>query len=111
VLSPPERRRYAQDIASKDLDAQVKVLRQWLTSHNSKPFDADLSYKLYQSTFGAIAGKIKSKKRLSFITNGALTSLPPHLLITSDPKGKTSNDQDWIVRSYAITVLPTVASL
>ena len=87
------------------------MLRQWLTSHNSKPFDADLSYKLYQSTFGAIAGKIKSKKRLSFITNGALTSLPPQLLITSDPTGKTLKDQDWLVRSYAITVLPTVASL
>jgi CHAT domain-containing protein len=98
-------------VASKDLDAQVKVLRQWLTSHNSKPFDAELSYKLYQSTFGAIADKIGSKKRLSFITNRALTSLPPQLLMTSDPTGKTLKDQDWLVRKYAITVLPTVASL
>ena len=111
VLSPPERRRNAQDIASKDLDAQVKELRQWLTSHDFTPFDAELSYKLYQSTFGAIADKIASKRRLSFITNGALTSLPPQLLITSDPTGKTLKDQDWLVRSYAITVLPTVASL
>jgi CHAT domain-containing protein/Tfp pilus assembly protein PilF len=98
-------------VASKDLDAQVKVLRQWLTSHDFKPFDAELSYELYQSTFGAIADKIKSKRRLSFITNGALTSLPPQLLITSDPTGKTLKDQDWLVRSFAITVLPTVASL
>ena len=98
-------------VASKDLDAQVKVLRQWLTSHDFKPFDADLSYKLYQSTFGAIGDKIGSKRRLSFITNGALTSLPPQLLITSDPTGKTLKDQDWLVRKYAITLLPTVASL
>ena len=98
-------------IASKDLDAQIKVLRQWLTSHDFKPFDAELSYKLYQSTFGAIGDKIGSKTRLSFITNGALTSLPPQVLITSDPTGKTFKDQDWLVRTYAITVLPTVASL
>ena len=98
-------------VASKDLDAQVKVLRQWLTSHDFKPFDAELSYKLYQATFGAIADKIGSKTRLSFITNGALTSLPPQVLITSDPTGKTLKDQDWLVRKYAITVLPTVASL
>ena len=98
-------------VASKDLDAQVRVLRQWLTSHDFKPFDAELFYKLYQSTFRAIADKIGSKRRLSFITNGALTSLPPQLLITSDPTGKTLKDQDWLVRSYAITVLPTVASL
>jgi CHAT domain-containing protein len=29
----------------------------------------------------------------------------------SDPTGKTLKDQDWLVRSYAITVLPTVTSL
>ena len=98
-------------IASKDLEAQVKALREWLTSHNTKPFDAELSYKLYQSTFGAIVDKLRSKNRLSFITNGALTSLPPQILITSDPTEKTLKDQDWLVRSYGITVLPTVASL
>jgi CHAT domain-containing protein/tetratricopeptide (TPR) repeat protein len=98
-------------VAAKDLDAQVKTLRSWLSSADDRRFDAALSYKIYQSTFGAIADKIASKKRLSLITNGALTSLPPHLLITSDPTGKTLKDQAWLVRSYAITILPTVASL
>jgi tetratricopeptide (TPR) repeat protein len=98
-------------VASKDLDTEIMELRQWLISAGSKPFDTALSYKIYQSTFGPIAGKIASKKRLSLITNGALTSLPPQLLITSDPTGKTLKNQAWLVRSYAITVLPTVASL
>jgi CHAT domain-containing protein len=92
-------------VAAKDLDAEVKTLRQSLTSDNEEPFDAMLSYKIYQSTFGAIADKIASKKRLSLITNGALTSLPPQLLITSDPTGKALKDQAWLVRSYAITIL------
>jgi hypothetical protein len=98
-------------VAAKDLDAGVKILRQSLTSDGSKRFDTPLSYQIYQETFGAIADKIASKKRLSLITNGALTSLPPQLLVTSDPTGKTLKDQAWLVRSLAITVLPTVASL
>ena len=98
-------------VAAKDLDAEVKTLRQSLASDGSKPFDTALSYKIYHSTFGAIADKITSKKRLSLITNGALTSLPPQLLIMTDPAGKTLKEQAWLVRSYAITVLPTVASL
>ena len=97
-------------IAAKDIDADVKALRP-LSVDDSKPFDTALSYKIHQSTFGAIIDKIASKKRLSLITNGALTSLPPQLLITSDPTGKTLKDQAWLVRSYAVTVLPTVASL
>jgi CHAT domain-containing protein len=48
---------------------------------------------------------------LSFILNGALTSLPPQVLITTDPKGKDLASVDWIVRKYAITVLPSTASL
>ena len=75
-------------VAAKDFDAEVKALRP-LSSNDSRPFDTALPYQIYESTFGAVADKIASKKRLSLITNGALTSLPPQLLITSDPTGKT----------------------
>jgi CHAT domain-containing protein len=98
-------------ISTNELDAQVKALRETLTSNGSKRFDAELSYKIYQETFGAITDKLGSKKRLSIITNGALTSLPPQLLVMSDPTAKKLKDQEWLVRQYAITVLPAVASL
>ncbi len=52
-----------------------------------------------------------ARKRLTIIANGALTSLPPALLVTKDPSGKTLKDLDWLIRSHAITVLPSVASL
>jgi CHAT domain-containing protein len=48
---------------------------------------------------------------LSFVFNGALTSLPPQLLVTSDPTGKALKDVDWLLRTHAVTVLPSVASL
>ena len=97
-------------IPALDLDAQVRTLRAWLTDPR-KRFDPALAYKIYQETFAAFADKIGSKKRLSIVTNGALTSLPPQLLITKDPIGKKLKELDWLIRSHAITLLPSVASL
>jgi len=91
-------------VAAEDLDTDVKILRKWLTA-DDKPFDTALSYKIYQSTFSAIADKIGAKKRLSLITNGALTSLPTQLLITSDPTGKTLKNQDWLVRGILVGIV------
>jgi CHAT domain-containing protein len=97
-------------VSAGELDAQVKNLRGWLTDPRQR-FDPGLAYKIYQATFAAFADKIASKQRLSIVTNGALTSLPPQLLITKDPSGKKLKDSDWLIRSHAITVLPSVASL
>jgi CHAT domain-containing protein len=97
-------------ISARDLDAQVRSLRTWISDPRQR-FDPALAYKLYHETFGAFAEKIASKKRLSIVTNGALTSLPPQLLITKDPSGKSLKEMEWLVRSHAITVLPSVASL
>ena len=98
-------------ITAKDLTEQIKQLRQSLTFDVDRPFDASVAHKMYQETFGPVAGKIRGKKRLSVVANGALTSLPLQLLVTRDPSGKSLKDIDWLVRSYAITVLPSVYSL
>ena len=97
-------------ISSQGLDAQVQALRSGLTDPATQ-FDPALAFKIYQETFGAFADTIAAKKRLSVVTNGALTSLPPQLLVTKDPSGKNLKEVDWLVRSYAITILPSVASL
>jgi CHAT domain-containing protein len=99
------------NITAKDVEAQVKALRASITDEAKPPFDVQASYRLYQSVFGAFADKIASKKRLSVVTNGALTSIPLQLLVTKDPAGKKLKDVDWFVRSHAITILPSVASL
>ena len=98
-------------IASKDINEQVKLLRQSLTFDVDKQFDASLAHTIYQETIGSFADKLQGKKRLSIVTNGALTSLPLQLLITHDPSGKSLKDMDWLVRSYVITNLPSIASL
>ncbi|MFB9265067.1 CHAT domain-containing protein, partial [Bradyrhizobium erythrophlei] len=96
---------------SKQLGEQVLQLRQSLTFYTDKPFDAALAHKIYQETFGPIATKLKDKKRLSVIANGALTSLPFGLLVTSDPTGKSLKETNWLIKPYAITILPSVYSL
>jgi tetratricopeptide (TPR) repeat protein len=98
-------------ITAKDLSEEIKSLRSSLTFDIDKPFDAQLAFKIYQQTFGAIADKLHGQTRLSVVTNGALTSLPLQLLVTKDPSSKPLKDIDWLVRSYAITNLPSVASL
>jgi CHAT domain-containing protein len=60
---------------------------------------------------GPIEEIIAQKTRLSFIFDGALTSLPPQVLITTDRDGGDLNSVDWLIRKYAVTVLPSVGSL
>ena len=69
------------------------------------------AYRVYRQTFGPIAEKLAGKTRLSVFANGALTSIPFSILITSDPQGKKLKDEDWLIKSYAVTVLPSIYSL
>jgi tetratricopeptide (TPR) repeat protein len=98
-------------VTSKVLNDQISVLRQSLTFAVDRPFDAALAYEVYQETFGPIASHFASKKRISVIANGALTSIPLQLLVIRDPTGKSLKNVDWLVKSAAITVLPSIYSL
>jgi tetratricopeptide (TPR) repeat protein/CHAT domain-containing protein len=98
------------EISGPELDTRVTALRARLTNERQR-FSPELSYRIYQTTFGVFADQIAAKKRLSVVTNGALTSLPLQLLVTVDPRGKTLKQVDWLVRSHAVTILPSVASL
>ena len=98
-------------VSAEDVSKAVAMLRVALDPEFSKPFDLAAAHQLYQQVLGPIKELISEKTRLSFVLNGALTSLPPQVLITSDPGGKDLASVDWLVRKYAITVLPSVASL
>jgi hypothetical protein len=54
---------------TRTLDEEVETLRQSLTFTKDEPFDATLSYTVYQQTFGPIAEKIVGKTRLSVFAN------------------------------------------
>ena len=98
-------------VTTKMLDEGIKQLRQSLTFNTERPFDAALAYKLFQQTFGPVATRIADKKRLSIVSNGALTSIPFGLLVTSDPRSKPLKEVDWLIKPHSITVLPSIFSL
>ena len=72
------------------------------------PFQTAAAYALYQSLFAPIADKIKGKAKLSILPHGPLNSLPLGMLITSDPAGKALKDQDFLIKSHAITIIPSI---
>jgi hypothetical protein len=107
---PKDRAEWKQlAITSSDLTDEVARLRVTLDPESTKPFNSVLAYKLYQQTFAPIEEFFSGKTLLSFVLSGALTSLPPHALMTRDPRDLAS--VDWLARGYAVTVLPSAASL
>jgi tetratricopeptide (TPR) repeat protein len=96
-------------VSAEDVSKAVGILRTGLDS--LKPFDRKLAYQLYRQVLGPTEEIISKKTRLSFVLDGALTSLPPQVLITSDPDGKDLVSLNWLIRKYAVTVLPSIASL
>jgi CHAT domain-containing protein/tetratricopeptide (TPR) repeat protein len=97
-------------VSADQVSKTVSGLRALLESA-ARPFDPKLSFALYRQVLEPVADIIRSKQRLSVVVNGALTSLPPQVLVTSDPAGKALKDVDWLIRRYSITILPSVASL
>jgi CHAT domain-containing protein len=98
-------------VTAENVAKSVEGLRIGLNPDAPKPFDRKLAYQLYQQLLGSIEEIISHKTRLSFVLDGALTSLPPQVLITTDPNGKDFASLAWLVRKYAVTVLPSIASL
>ncbi len=84
-------------------------------------FDRQAAFDLYKTLFGdpAIQAVIGSKPTWLVIPSGALTTLPPALLVTAPPPGGTAGDASpeqmrvtaWLARSRAIGILPAVGSL
>ena len=97
--------------SADDVSKLVGFLRSGLNPDASKQFDRNRAYQLYRQVLGPIEELISQKRRLSLVLDGALTSLPLQLLITSDPDRKDLASVDWLVRKFAVTVLPSVASL
>jgi CHAT domain-containing protein len=103
-------------VSAEDVSSSVGFLRRGLNPQSPKPFDRGLAYhllayQLYRQVLGPVEEIIRHKTRLSFVLDGALTSLPPQVLIMTDPTGKDLVSLDWLIRKYSVTVLPSVASL
>jgi tetratricopeptide (TPR) repeat protein len=98
-------------VSAPDISKAVSALRSELDFDDEKPFDTQASFALYQKILAPVEDMLRGKPRLSIVLTAALTSLPPQLLVTRDPTDKALKDVDWLVRTHAVTVLPSIASL
>lgn len=80
------------------------------------PFHLDVAHQLYSALVGPIKETIAGKQ-LTLVLSGALTGLPPHVLVAAPaavPVPKTMDGYRavaWLGRDHAIAVLPSVTSL
>ena len=86
---------------------------------NPGPFNRLAAYELYEALLGdaSIQAVIKNEPILLFVPSGPLISLPPALLVTAPPQDAGDTDPEalratpWLLRSYAVGLLPAVSSL
>ena len=88
------------------------------TGGKSKPeFDLALANELYRDVLGPVDEVIKDKPHLIIVPAAALTSLPFQLLVGAPPADSATDRLEalksapWLIRSHALSVLPTVSAL
>jgi CHAT domain-containing protein len=130
---------YTVELGVSEIEEMVAKLRAGLdpaTGH-SQAFDVGLAHVLYKRLLSPAEPMLAKIKHLFVVPDGPLESLPFHLLVTEDPAGvslpglkstgqrgfKVVPDQEpsdptpdapdiaWLAKKYAITTLPSVASL
>jgi CHAT domain-containing protein/tetratricopeptide (TPR) repeat protein len=80
-------------------------------------FDLERAHTLYRRVLGPVAEVYAGKKHLIVVPTGPLTSLPFQVLVTEPPRpgGASSpqglRDAAWLIRGYALSVLPSIPSL
>lgn len=112
------------EVSPERLEKSVKALRLSLDRDpegelRNPLFDLKIANALYSQLIEPFAAKLKSKSKLIVVPSGPLVGLPLHLLVASRPKGPTSvqsraedyKTADWLVKSYAISIVPAVESL
>ncbi len=99
-----------------ELEARVSHLRDGLVVGGETPFDLQASYELYRLLFGDAEAALANKAKWIVVPSGALTSLPPHVLVMRQPDPALSGIEArrkaaWLVREKATSVMPSVNSL
>lgn len=108
---------YRIDLGNKALAAEVTALRSRLDpDFNSDlgPFDVKRAFALYLKIIAPAAALLDGAHQLFVVPDGALESLP--LDVTEAPAAEPDTPADhrevaWLMRRYAVDVLPSVGAL
>jgi CHAT domain-containing protein len=80
------------------------------------PFDTSLAEALYQDLLAPFAAELRGVEHLIMVSDGAMESLPPGILLASPPAGPPASRAelghlDWLVRRHAVSILPSASAL
>lgn len=101
------------NVSYQNLTTMIGALREQLLGGR---FNLNLAYNIYQAIFSPIEKRLE-KKDLLVISSGVLTSLPLSFLINEKPQATNEDLSEryrhaaWMIRSHAITMLPSVSAL
>ena len=107
----------AQKIAAFRVGLDPNAFVRSLQEHNLQQFDLELAYELYNVLLGPVESLIKDKHDLIVVAAGSITGLPVNVLVTEKPATPKPDhmsgyrDAAWLVKSHAVSVVPSVASL
>ena len=76
-------------------------------------FDLGRAHTLYKLVLEPVASVLAGKQHLIVVPTGPLTSIPFQVLITAPPPtgADALRDAAWLIKSHALSVLPSVQSL
>lgn len=87
-------------------------------SAGGEQFDLEFAHSIFERLFGPLDSYISVRRHWLIVPSGAFTALPFHLLVTDsagvqEPKDgfRKFREAEWLIRSHAITILPSVESL
>lgn len=104
------------EAGAKALGEAVAALRRGLdigavASGDAPPVDLAALHALYRLVLGPVETALAGKTHLLVVPAAALTSIPFHILVTAAPASEDYARAEWLVRSAAVSTLPSVASL
>ena len=86
------------------------VLEETATEPIGPTFDFELAQDIHLALLGPLAADLSGKRHLIFVPDAATMALPFHLLITDPPDSATTpSTARWLLRDFAVSVIPSVA--
>src|SRR3569832_511524 len=109
-------------VSGDEVARDVRTLREGLDTPRvaEGTFNRQVAYRLYSALLGAHdIQRVISAPRIDILLvapSGALTSLPPSVLVTQTPEGENTDlralsDTHWLIKDKALAILPAVSSL
>jgi len=100
---------HAVALSRNALDVVVRELRVGIDfSRGAAEYDLELSHKLYRALLQPFEAELAGVKHLVLAPVGPLLALPPAMLVAAPPSAGGYAEADWLVRRFAISVVPSI---